>query len=142
MAEDYIQMMQLKRIAVEKSCRISMYKRNGSSLKTETMVQARWEKRKSKRNKYVKSTWVSLAVKTKKQSISSTPGSSRSPPVAKESGGGDGVMCAKIVECWIYQHFKLEKKPPFFFCGDVAADSDSEKRSFSDSLVIFGPGAD
>jgi hypothetical protein len=45
--------------------------------------------------------------------------------------------------CWFYQHFKLEKKPPFFFfCGDVAADSDSEKRSFSDSLVMFGAGAD
>jgi hypothetical protein len=44
--------------------------------------------------------------------------------------------------CLVYQHFKLEKKPPFFFCGDVAADSDSEKRSFSDSLVMFGAGAD
>ena len=45
---------------------------------------------------------------------------------------------------WVYQHFKLEKKPPFFFffCSDVAADSDSEKRSFSDSLVMFGAGAD
>jgi len=53
-----------------------------------------------------------------------------------------GVCLSKM--CSIYQHFKLDKKPPFFFffCGDVAADSDSEKRSFSDSLVMFGAGAD
>jgi hypothetical protein len=101
------------------------------------------EKTKKQKNQDAKGIWVSLAVKTIETIHLFRSGFIEEPTRSETKRWWRRMAYAIFVECWIYQHFKLEKKPPFFFfCGDVAADSDSEKRNFSDSLVMFGAGAD